>query len=66
VPWRSAFLAAAGVISVVSGQIASWDAAVFRSGSISAQVASYAYDLGNISFADSWVATGPSACARAW
>ncbi len=58
VPWRSAFLAAAGVISVVSGQIASWDAAVFRSGTISPQVATYAYDLGNISFANSWVATG--------
>jgi hypothetical protein len=42
----------------VSGQIASWDAAVFRSGSISPQVARYAYDLGNISFANSWVATG--------
>ena len=58
VPWRSAFLAAAGVIGVVSGQIASWDAAVFRSGSLTPQVASYAYDLGNISFANSWVATG--------
>jgi hypothetical protein len=58
VPWRSAFLAAAGVISVVSGQIASWDAAAFRSGSISPQVATYAYDLGNLSFANSWVATG--------
>ena len=58
VPWRSTFLAAAGVVSVVSGQIASWDAAVFRSGSITPQVASYAYDLGNISFANSWVATG--------
>src|SRR5438034_1238614 len=30
-PWRSAFLAGAGVISVVSGQIASWDAAAYRS-----------------------------------
>jgi hypothetical protein len=58
VPWRSAFLAAAGVVSVVSGQIASWDAAVFRSGTITAPVASYAYDLGNISFANSWVAAG--------
>jgi hypothetical protein len=58
VPWRSAFLAAAGVVSVVSGQIASWDAAVFRSDSITPQVATYAYDLGNISFANSWVATG--------
>lgn len=58
VPWRSAFLAAAGVIGVVSGQIAAWDAAAFRSGSIDPQVATYAYDLGNISFANSWVATG--------
>lgn len=58
VPWRSAFLAAAGVVTVVSGQIASWDAAVFRSGSITPQVATYVYDLGNISFANSWVATG--------
>jgi hypothetical protein len=57
-PWRSAFLAAAGVVSVVSGQIASWDAAVFRSSSIDPQVARYAYDLGGISFANSWVASG--------
>ena len=58
VPWRSAFLAAAGVVGVVSGQIASWDAAVFRSATIDPHVATYAYDLGNISFANSWVATG--------
>lgn len=58
VPWRSAFLAAAGVITVVSGQIASWDAAVFRSGTIDPRVATYAYDLGGISFANSWVAAG--------
>lgn len=57
-PWRSAFLAAAGVVSVVSGQIASWDAAVFRSGSITPQVSTYAYDLGNLSFANGSVATG--------
>ncbi len=30
-PWRTTFLAAAGVVSVVSGQIASWDAAAYRS-----------------------------------
>lgn len=63
-PWRSAFLAGAGVISVVSGQIASWDAAAFRSDDIDPQVARYAYDLGNLSFANSWVATGAvSLCA---
>lgn len=45
VPWRSAFLAAAGVVTVVSGQIASWDAAVFRSDSITPQVATYALSL---------------------
>lgn len=63
-PWRSAFVAGAGVVSVVSGQIASWDAAAFRSDSIDPQVARYAFDLGNISFANGWVATGAVAiCA---
>lgn len=57
-PWRSSFLAGAGILSVVSGQIASWDAAVFRSDEIDPQVARYAFDLGNLSFANSWVATG--------
>jgi hypothetical protein len=63
-PWRSAFLAGAGVISVVSGQIASWDAAAYRSDDIDPQVARYAFDLGNLSFANSWVAIGAvSLCA---
>ena len=63
-PWRSAFLAGAGVISVVSGQIASWDAAAYRSADIDPQVARYAFDLGNLSFANGWVATGAVAlCA---
>jgi hypothetical protein len=57
-PWRSAFLAGAGVVSVVSGQIATWDAASYRSEDIDPQVARYAFDLGNLSFANGWVATG--------
>jgi hypothetical protein len=57
-PWRSAFLAAAGVIGAVSAQIASWDAAIFRADTIDPGVATYAFDLGSISFANSWVATG--------
>lgn len=57
-PWRSTFLAGAGVISVVSGQIASWDAAAYRSDDIDPQVSRYAFDLGNLSFANSWVAAG--------
>lgn len=57
-PWRSTFLAGAGVVSVVSGQIASWDAAAFRSGDIDPQVARYAFDLGNLSFANGWVSAG--------
>ena len=57
-PWRSVFLAGAGVVSVVSGQIASWDAAVFRSDDIDPQVARYAFDLGDLSFANGWVAAG--------
>jgi hypothetical protein len=57
-PWRSIFLGGAGVVSVVSGQIASWDAAVYRSDDIDPQVARYAFDLGNLSFANGWVAAG--------
>lgn len=57
-PWRSTFLAGAGITSVVSGQIASWDAAAFRSGDIDPQVARYAFDLGNLSFANGWVSAG--------
>ena len=57
-PWRSVFLAGAGVVSVVSGQIASWDAAAYRSEDIDPQVARYAFDLGNLSFANGWVAAG--------
>jgi hypothetical protein len=57
-PWRSVFLAGAGVVSVVPGQIASWDAAVIRAEDIDPQVARYAFDLGNLSFANGWVAAG--------
>jgi len=57
-PWRSVFLAGAGVVSVVSGQIASWGAAAYRSDDIDPQVARYAFDLGNLSFANGWVAAG--------
>ena len=57
-PWRSVFLAGAGVVSVVSGQIATWEAASYRSDDIDPQVARYAFDLGNLSFANGWVATG--------
>jgi hypothetical protein len=57
-PWRAVFLAGAGVVSVVSGQIAAWDAAAYRSADLDPQVARYAFDLGNLSFANSWVATG--------
>jgi len=57
-PWRSVYLAGAGVVSVVSGQIASWDAAAYRSDDIDPQVARYAFDLGNLSFANGWVAAG--------
>lgn len=57
-PWRSVFLAGAGVVSVVPGQIAGWDAAAYRSADIDPQVARYAFDLGNLSFANGWVSAG--------
>jgi hypothetical protein len=58
IPWRTTFLAGAGVLTVVPGQIATWDAATFRSSTIDPQVARYAYDLGGISFANGWMSTG--------
>lgn len=64
-PWRSVFLAGAGATSVVTGQIGSWDAAVLRSSDIDPQVSRYAYDLGNVSFANGWVATGAMAICAA-
>jgi hypothetical protein len=57
-PWRTAFLAGAGVVSVVSGQIAAWDAAAYRADDLDPQVSRYAFDLGNLSFANGWVASG--------
>jgi hypothetical protein len=57
-PWRSVFLAGAGATSVVTGQIGSWDAAVIRSEDIDPQLARYAFDLGNVSFANGWVSAG--------
>jgi len=57
-PWRTTFLAGAGVVSVVSGQIASWDAAAYRSEDLDPQVARYAFDLGNLSFANGGVSSG--------
>lgn len=63
-PWCSVFLGAAGVVSVVSGQIGSWDGATLRSADINPDVARYAFDLGNISFANGWVSLGAvSLCA---
>ena len=35
-----------------------WDAAAYRSDDIDPQVARYAFDLGNLSFANGWVAAG--------
>jgi hypothetical protein len=64
-PWRSVFLAGAGATSVVTGQIGAWDAAVFRSDDIDPQVSRYAFDLGNVSFANGWVATGALAICAA-
>lgn len=57
-PWRSVFLAGAGATSVVTGQIGSWDAAVIRSDDIDPEVARFGFDLGNVSFANGWVAAG--------
>ena len=56
--WRSSIAAASGVVFVAVILSGSWDAVVHRADDIDPQVARYAFDLGNASFANAWVALG--------
>jgi hypothetical protein len=56
--WRSSIAAASGVAVVVLILGGSWDAASLRVDDIDPDIARYAFDLGNASFANGWVALG--------
>ena len=66
-PWRS-------VAALVSGVLlpayllfnASWAAAAYRGAEIEPGLAAYAFDVGNLGFANAWLAMGSFAVAAGW
>ena len=64
--WRAPIALACGV-AYAGGVGVGWELAVFRlSDGIDPQLARFAYDLGNLSFATAWVALGGFAVATGW
>jgi hypothetical protein len=65
--WRSTVVLVSGTIVAAYGIIdASWDAAANRGGEVDPGVALFAFDLGNLGFANTWVALGSFAIASGW
>ncbi len=56
--WRSSIAAASGIACVALILAGGWDAASLRADDIDGQVARFAFDQGNASFANAWVALG--------
>ncbi len=65
-PWRSAIAAASGLLLVALALAANWEAASFRVDDLDPQIARYAFDQGNLSFANGWVALGSFAVCAGW
>jgi len=66
-PWRSAVALVSGVmLSAYLLLDVSWDAASFGSTDLDLSVASYAFDSGNIAFANVWLAMASFAVACGW
>lgn len=66
-PWRSTVALLSGLLYVAGVMTAGWDLAVFRMDEgVDPQLARFAYDMGNLGFASSWVALGSFALAAGW
>ena len=66
-PWRSGVALASGVLVTAYGVLdASWDAAAHRGAELDPGLAGYAYDVGNIGFANAWLAMASFAIACGW
>lgn len=66
-PWRSLVALVSGVLLAAYGVLdASWDAAGHRGSEIDSALAGYAYDVGNIGFANAWLALASFAGASGW
>jgi hypothetical protein len=64
--WRSTLAGASAVVFVAVALGGSWTAATLRSGSLDPDVGRFAFDLGNASFANGWVAMGSFAFCVGW
>lgn len=65
--WRSTVALVSGTLVAAYGIIdASWDAASNRGGELDPGVAIFAFDLGNLGFANTWLALGSFAIASGW
>lgn len=66
-PWRSTIALISGVLFVASVIVGGWQLAVFRvDEGLDPQLARFIFDLGNLSFANGWVALGSLALASGW
>ena len=66
-PWRSVAALVSGVLLPANVLLnASWGAAAYRGADIEPGLARYAFDVGNLSFANVWVAMGSFAVACGW
>ena len=65
--WRSTVALVSGTIVAAYGVLdASWDAAANRGSGIDSNIAAYAFDVGNLGFANAWLALGSFAIAVGW
>ncbi|MGH3371174.1 MAG: hypothetical protein ACRDPR_14380 [Nocardioidaceae bacterium] len=65
--WRSTIALVSGVLVATYGVLdASWDAAIHRGDEIDPGLAAYAFDVGNLGFANAWLAVASLAVAAGW
>lgn len=65
--WRSTVALVSGTLVAAYGVIdASWDAAGNRGQELDPGIAAFAFDLGNLGFANAWLALGSFAIASGW
>jgi hypothetical protein len=66
-PWRSGVALVSGVMLAAYLLLdAGWDAAFYGAADLDPAVASFAFDLGNLAFANTWLATGSFAVCCGW
>ena len=66
-PWRATVAGLSGLLlpAYLLGDV-SWDAAAYGGAEIEPGLASYAFDVGNLGFANAWLAMGSFALAAGW